>query len=448
MSPQLTQDQRMAHDSGKEGVTGRIPAIGWILLLACLLRTAAVAVLHENLTVDRDAYLAIAQNMLEGHGYCSTPGQPTAFRPPLYPLLLAACMACGGTVAIGIAQILLGTATVWLTWLLSRQCRLSTQTGLFAATLVAVDPLLIHYSTQAMTETLSTFLAALLLVCLGSAGRGIYRSVSVGMVFGLAALCRPSMWAFGGLIAVGWIATQFLNQRSPQDSHAAGRSTILVRAMLCAGAVAITLSPWVIRNTQQFGHPILMTTHGGYTLLLGNNETFFQQVVDGKPGATWQDPSLRDWQAENERKLEGMGIAQTDEVSRDTAIARLATTWIIENPLKFMRACVQRIRRFWSCWPSASSGFSSVLVQLVGVYYLGTFALAAVGAFRWKEIWSRYWALPVLVLALTVVHSVYWSNARMRSAVVPAISLATAAAFQRSKNHAPKVSAFPAKKGT
>jgi hypothetical protein len=438
----------MVHDSGTEGVMARIPAIVWILLLACLFRTAAAAVLHENLNVDRDAYLAIARNVLDGHGYCSTLGQPTAFRPPLYPLLLAACMVCGGTVAIGIVQILLGTATVWLTWLLARQCRLSAQSGLIAATLVAVDPLLIHYSTQAMTETLSTFLVALLLVCLMSASSGSHKSVVVGVVFGLAALCRPSIWAFGGLIAVGWILTQFLNQRSRQDSQTTGRSTLLVRPLLCIAAVAITLSPWVIRNTQKFGRPILMTTHGGYTLLLGNNETFFQQIVDGKSGVIWQESSLRDWQAENERKLAELGIAQTDEVSRDAAQARLARVWILENPLKFMRACIQRIRRFWACWPSASAKFPPLLVNLVGVYYLVTLALAAVGAFRWKEFWSRYWAMPVLVLALTAVHSVYWSNARMRSAVVPAISLATAVALQRSKRHEPKVSAFLVKEET
>lgn len=425
----------MSHDIGKVRLPARLPAIVWILLLACLLRTVAVAVLHKNLQVDRDAYLAIAQNMLEGHGYCSSPGQPTAFRPPLYPLSLAVCLACGGTVAIGVMQVLLGTATVWLTWLLSRQCRLSAQTGLIAAMLVAVDPLLIQYSTQAMTETLSTFLAVLLLVCIGIPGDGGFQRVPAGVVFGLAALCRPSIWAFGGLMAVGWIVIQLLNRRLQPDSQTTDRSTILVRAMLCVVAAAITLAPWVIRNSHQFGRPIFMTTHGGYTLLLGNNETFYQQVVSGKSGVTWQGSSLREWQAGNERKLAEMGIAQTDEVSRDAALAGLARTWITENPLKFLQASVQRLQRFWACWPSRSAELPSALVQLVGVYYLGTFALAAVGAFRSHEIWCRYWAIPTLVLALTLVHSVFWSNARMRSTVVPAISLATAAAFQRCKRY-------------
>ncbi|MBC7261092.1 MAG: hypothetical protein H5T63_03680, partial [Chloroflexi bacterium] len=38
---------------------------------------------------DAAAYDRIAQNLLAGYGFASTPGQPTAFWPPLYPFFLA-----------------------------------------------------------------------------------------------------------------------------------------------------------------------------------------------------------------------------------------------------------------------------------------------------------------------------------------------------------------------
>jgi 4-amino-4-deoxy-L-arabinose transferase-like glycosyltransferase len=195
----------MSRDDGNENNTIRVPVIAWILFIAGVFRVTAVAFLFENLQVDRDAYLAIAQNLLDGNGYCSTVNQPTAFRPPLYPLLVASCIHLGGFVLLGAAQIVLGTATVWLTWLLAIRCRLSTRTAAIAATLVAADPLLVQYTTQAMTETLATFLVTMMLVATLWSGNEIAKVGVVGVLFGLAALCRPSIWAFGMLAGAVWV---------------------------------------------------------------------------------------------------------------------------------------------------------------------------------------------------------------------------------------------------
>lgn len=415
-------------DNGSNSV--RVPVIAWILLIAVALRVTAVALLLNNLQVDRDAYLSIAQNLLEGNGYCSTVNQPTAFRSPLYPLLVAGCIYLGGSVVLGVAQIALGTATVWLTWLLAVHCQFSKRTAAIAATLVAIDPLLIQYTTQAMTETLSTFLVTMMLVASLWNGNEIRRSCGVGLLFGLAALCRPSIWAFGMLAGAVWV----VRNGATRLSEGVFLSRVSLRqakvGLACILAVAITVSPWVIRNSSVFGRPILMTTHGGYTLLLGNNETFFNEVVAGD--MPWSSVSLSDWQSENERHLSATGIARTDEVSRDAELSRMAMQWIISNPLKFMKSCILRVQRFWACRPTVSAGVPTWLVQSVSIYYLATFALAIAGLIGCRGTWFKYWTVPTMVVALAFVHSIYWSNARMRSAIVPVISLATAAALQRS----------------
>ena len=201
---------------------------------------------------------------------------------------------------------------------------------------------------------------------------------------------------------------------------------------MCLFAVAITVSPWVIRNSAVFDRPILMTTHGGYTLFLGNNETFFNEVVVGN--ATWSAESLRDWQSENERHLSEVGIAESDEVSRDVELSRMAKEWILSNPSKFIQASVLRFQRFWAPSPSVSTGVPSWLIQSIRSYYVCTFVLAIIGLIRCRGKWRTHWTVPTVVLALTLVHSVYWSNARMRSVIVPVISLAAASAFHRSTN--------------
>ena len=420
----------MSREDDNRNFLFRVPAVAWILLLAVVLRGTAVALLFENLQVDRDAYLSIAQNLLEGNGFCSTLNQPTAFRPPLYPLLVAGCIDFGGFVALGLVQIVLGTATVWLTWLLAGRCQFSRRAATVAATLVAIDPLLTQYTTQAMTETLSTFLVTMLLVATLWNGNGLAKSVVVGVLFGLAALCRPSIWAFGGIAGAVWGVKNWRSLLGRDGLSSQVSSKRMKFGVACILAVAITVSPWIIRNASVFGRPILMTTHGGYTLLLGNNETFFNEVVMGN--APWSAVSLSNWQSENERHLSAIGITRTDEVSRDAELSRMAKQWILSNPLKFIQSCILRVQRFWACQPSVSAGVPTRIIQSVRIFYLATFAMAAIGFIGRRGIWFKHWPLPVIVVALALVHSVYWSNARMRAAIVPVIALAAAAAFQRS----------------
>lgn len=432
------RDSDMAREENDESVAVGLPSAVWgILLLACLLRITAVLLRFENIHVDRDAYLAIAENLLHGHGFCSTISQPTAFRPPLYPLLAAICLRVGGLAVLGITQVILGTITVWLTWRLAGLCRLSWRVGVVATFLVAVDPLLIEYTTQPMTETLSTFLVTVLLWRTLKGRSSISKSIAVGAIFGLATLCRPSIWAFGGLASAIWMIATLVG-RASSSSFADRRSRAVSLASACGVSTLLVVSPWVMRNVIQFGRPIFMTTHGGYTLLLGNNESFYDEVVSKEGRATWSATGLSEWQAENERRLSALGISRLDEPARDRQLASFAREWITSNPLRFLQCSMLRFQRFWALRPATSnSTVPTWLVQLVGAYYLGVFTLALVGLLRWRNRIMHFWTVPVMVLSLTFVHFVYWSNARMRSAVVPAISLASAAAIQRSNanNH-------------
>ena len=108
---------------------------------------------------------------------------PTAYRPPLYPLLLTGCVALGeySRLAIGLLHLALGVATVGLVLVLGRWWGLDRRAAALAALLVACDPILLRWSTQVMTETLATFLAVAGLLVLTWAGRAAVRAdVAVG----------------------------------------------------------------------------------------------------------------------------------------------------------------------------------------------------------------------------------------------------------------------------
>src|SRR5205814_9425431 len=59
-------------------------------------------------------------------------------------------------------------------------------------------------------------------------------------------------------------------------------------------AAAAVMSPWAIRNYRVFGKPVVTTTHGGYTLLLGNNSSFYEWLERDETGLPWDAEGRRD----------------------------------------------------------------------------------------------------------------------------------------------------------
>ena len=400
-----------------------------VLAAAAVLRIGVVCWKFENLSTDTDSYLVIAGNILAGEGFCSVAGRPTAFRPPLYPILVAVCKISGettgfgGTIGLAAMQIFLGTATCGLAWGFASRLKLSERARLLAAVAVAVDPLLLLYASHAMTETLVTFLVTLLLVVVAGA-RSSRNSVLTGVVFGLAVLCRPSLWAFGALAAGCFLIRVVRKKPEVPSRREALRSGILV-----AISVLLTVAPWAIRNAMVFGRPLLMTTHGGYTLLLANNPVFYEQVVER--GQVWSAQSLQDWQAHIDQIISVQGVSQTDELARDAAMREMAWKHIRQQPGRFARSCLTRALRFWSFRPQAGAASWSVRLA-VSAWYLAVLSVFAVGLVRIRVIGHDALPAVLLIVSLTGVHAVFWSNARMRAPVTVAVaSIAASVVFPR-----------------
>ena len=80
-------------------------------------------------------------------------------RPPLFPLLVAALGVQPGLIIA--TNILLATAVIPLTYALAIQLRLSKQSALLAAAIVAFDPTSIKYSGVLLAEPLANLILAL-----------------------------------------------------------------------------------------------------------------------------------------------------------------------------------------------------------------------------------------------------------------------------------------------
>ncbi|MEZ5949891.1 MAG: glycosyltransferase family 39 protein [Planctomycetaceae bacterium] len=175
-----------------------------ILLAALLLRGSMLAVKWSELTEDRDGYLGIAAAIMAGDGFC-TPGSsvPTAFRPPLYPLLLSLPDSWAGSLGIAVVQLFLGLACVAGTMIWARQW-IPRGGVCLAGAIVACDPLLLRYTSQPMTEVASAALTAWLMWawCRYARQRNWGNLCLTGGLFGLAVLCRPAVAHAGGTVHV------------------------------------------------------------------------------------------------------------------------------------------------------------------------------------------------------------------------------------------------------
>ena len=406
-----------------------------VLVLAALLRIAVLVLRWSELQADPDSYRqlaeAVAQHGVFGKITMTDNGAssltPTAYRPPLYPLLLAST-AWHGRVAVGavaIWHLAAGLSTVALTLQVARRLGAGRAAPL-AALLVAADPILLHQSTLVMTETLAALFTVALVWALERLARGpTWKAAALaGSVVGLAALCRPTFLPLAPLLAL--LAWQY--------SPAPRRQGLLLAGTLFLTSLLI-LSPWLVRNRMVFHRWIATTTHGGYTLLLGNNPDFYHHLATAPWGVPWWLPSddylLRTARAErplDAQRIDTLPAAQRelaeDQLAYDCARAHMAA-----NPAACLHACAYRLGQFWNPWPHATSPHESLARRgaryATGVWYLLLYgALIRATLRRDRAVLSRVWWPSLLIIAcFSAAHVLYWSNVRMRGPVIPALAL-------------------------
>jgi len=404
-------------DPSADGPGGRRRAaiVAAVVLAALGVRLAYALAVAPRPYRDTDRYERIALLLIERGEYATEPGHPTAFRPCLYPLFLAGLYRVVGPshAAVGVAQSLLGAAAVWLTVIAGARV-LGWRGGVIAGAMLALSPLHVQSAGLLMTEDLFALIFAGLVALLAGTDRqpSLRTAVWVGLLGGLGALCRPTMLACVALLLAAMAATMY---------GRAWRRCLFVG--VAAAVAALCLVPWAVRNRRALGSPIFMTTHGGYTLLLGNNPRFHFRVTEGRAecGGVWPEADLRDWQAGLAAMTRGM-----TETESDRFLFRRALAFIRESPGGFARRCLIKAGRVWRPIPHGVYGTAVRLGS--GVFYGVVFVLAVVGLIRLRR--RLHVILPWLALcvALTGVHAVFWANIRMRAPLEPILAILAAAA--------------------
>ena len=201
---------------------------------------------HEPVGVGGDAsfYHSAANLIAQGHFYerrIFGHAYQTALHPPLYSLVLSVVALLGGVHLLPqrLVGLLLGPMSVALIGVLGKRIG-GERTGLIASGLAAVYPPFMTADGSVMSEPLYVLLVLVALLLASDLVRapGLRRSAAIGAVIGLTVLTRTDGVFLVPLLA--WPAVW---------RPAAGR---FGRVLAVAGAAALVVAPWVIRNEVVF----------------------------------------------------------------------------------------------------------------------------------------------------------------------------------------------------
>lgn len=428
------------------------PTRWWLLALmtvALLVRGGFLLVQHDHLRDDEDGYQNVAEVLRKtgtlGYGLTVDPAHlsPSAHRPPLYPIMLAAVASTEGGISVvrmGLLNLTLGMATILCVWLLGREVAPGRPlVAALAALMVTLDPLLLDRSSHALTETPAALFVALFGWLAARAARK--RSPAcwgfAGLALGLGALCRPTflpaiLLAAGALLLVGWARR---HKGGFSFRHESRSAAALVLGAACA------LAPWGIRNYAVFGSPILTTTHGGHTLVLSNDPSYLEHVRQWGVHSDWQFSSTNKWLVTSDPLFAGLdpdgpgyaSLSPEVEIAMDRRAAQIGWGFIRQDVEGFCQLLFARFAQFWKLMPGEMHQNESHAQWLmrcaIGVWY-GIVLIGGLGLFlNRRESWlsSRLWWGLAVLAAFVVVHAFYWSGMRMRAPLMPWLCMLSAA---------------------
>jgi 4-amino-4-deoxy-L-arabinose transferase-like glycosyltransferase len=330
---------------------------------------------------------------------------PTAFHPPLFPVLLAIPSLVGldSYTAHQVFSCALGAASLPVIGLVAR--RLAGEgAGIAAAAVGAVFIPMMARDSLLLSESLYGLLIALaLLAVLRLRERPTARrAVELGLVIGLAALTRGEALLLLVILAV------------PAALVAAEHGRRLRTAALVSAATVAVCLPWCVRNSLEYDRLTLITTGDG-SVIAGSNLP-----------STFHGPLLGSWDFRGMARSPAGRRTDPNEAVQSERLRKQGVDYALDHVARLPVVLAARIGRTWELYPFdprerfdlAHDQFQHIrpleypaLLMLPAVWLL-----AIVGAVWLRRHREPLWPLLVPVLLVTVISVLGHGDPRYRHA--------------------------------
>jgi hypothetical protein len=248
--------------------------------------------------------------------------------------------------------------------------------------------------------------------------------VAFGLVVGLGTLTRGQALVLLPVAFVWWGAFAASRARESERWQPA-----VTWAILAALVAAVTLSPWVARNQQQLGSPVIISTNMGPNLWIGHHDG-----ATGRMSIPEPEPPQPDKTGKTQPQI---------EVAADTLALRKGLAYMFTHPGDELRLSGEKVRAMYESDATAldwNSGYSSGyyasdrvengLRDLANGFWFGALILSGFGLLVSRgRLFRDVAALPLLVLGWTATHLLFFGDSRFHYPIVFVFALLAARAL-------------------
>lgn len=377
-----------------------------IVVVGVALRLAAIAGFNHTPESDELDYQSMAISLVRGDGIVDSMGNHAMYGVgyPLFILAPVFFFLGEDILAARLANLALGGVAIVLCYMVAREAGAGRVGQLLAAAIWALYLPASVYGVYLLKENLMTPLVLGAVWC----GLRLSRKLSAttaagcGALFGLLALTGNAALSLAGPILLAlFLAPGLVRQR------------LMLAVLMLAVAVAVA-APWMIRNMQVIGAPVL-NTNGGFNLYIGNNPAatgWFVSIAETPRGPTWE-------------MLRKTGEVRADETLKDEAIG-----WIKAHPAEFLSLALKKAAHFWTPPVHEGKGRAPMVETLVrGLWAIQFVVLmaAAAGGLVFASLRTKQLAILWFAIACyTAVHMLFYVIFRYREPIMPVLGVMAA----------------------
>ncbi|NLE76429.1 MAG: hypothetical protein GX605_06715 [Chloroflexi bacterium] len=425
---------------------GRVRALWVIVGLSVLLRLGAALWLGDQvaspaLLTDQVSYHTLAVRLLGGHGYSFDKGwypftqaeQPTAHWSFVYPLFVGAVYAVAGVhpLAVRVVQALLGGILLPLAAYRLTKAALpdsakvdspghADSLPLAGACLAAFYGYFVLYAATIMTETAFLLCVLWVLERVLVLERALAEpqgerqlaalGVPLGFGLGLGVLLRQSLLPAAGVLLAYLLWTGWRNGAVGAAIRHVGAAVFII---------AFLVLPWTARNAVVFGDFLPLNSNAGYAMFSAQHPLH---------GTRFQEFAAAPVPPE---------ILGQPEPQMDRALLREGIRFVAEDPGRYLRLSLSRVRAFFEFWPTGDTSLLHNVGRVASALLLLPTLLLGLGLLACRlELVGRLRALILFSAVYTAQHVLTWAMVRYRlpvdAALLPVAALGMVGMVERS----------------
>lgn len=389
-----------------------------IISIGLLIRLYLIFTIEEPIDKDAAQYYNIANNIL-AKNMCSIDGiHPTAVRSPGYPLIIAMVISIAGknVNTIYVFQALINLATIILVYLSLKRAGVSSVHRVTTIVIFTFSTSFVYVNVLYAEITAMFFVSLIIYSNIDQRLKKIpvTKSIIIGVLTGSLIYIRPTFLYFPFFLLINIPFTKHLFRKSRTKE-------LLITAITAVMIVA----PWTIRNNLIFQKWIPLVSLGGCALWQANVEiserTVWYSVTDIQKYEAQRTYSanLQNELINNYRKK--YKISGQEELN--SFLFRKGIQNIINHPLRYMLLSFNRFLIFWFSPPIGATTLKSIhpIIFILALLFKYLLTILAIwGLYRMAHHnWEQYSLLILMVLYLTLLHSLGHAIQRYFLPVVP-----------------------------